>query len=313
MKSRERTVHFYDLKVISSLHGFDVAPIPMATDLALELARSRFGIGMAGKPWKDGDRHITLDDWQFNPARREHYLVVSCADPKLSDVTFKHLPTGTARMAGKEKDEAIDFSAHVILKLGSQPTEPALMLMTGGSGVSASKVATMLGKLVKAMAADPKNKPHFTRDHPSGAVNAKLKLQVKLEVAGHQSRWMQNILRTGHIEEIELITDMATEFDVDKGFHVTRQVLKVEPASDVGDISLTRLKNLLTGSETHQAHRARISFKEHTGAATESHTFHTNDLEQAFVRKDRIKFDTDILSRYSSVSLTVIDKMRSVL
>lgn len=310
MKTRERHVHFYDLRPRTAFHGSEVVPLQMTSDRALQLAHEAWGALPTAPTFRDGARQISIDAWEHSSGRGEHYLVVNCADPGLADVAFKHLRSGRARMAGKLDEEAIDASAHLLIKPPTRGAGAAVMLMTNGAGLSAAKMGTMLGRLLRsAKALHPTD---FQRDHPDAVQGKTVSVHVKFEVAGHQSRFLQQILAQGQIESMELIAEGRTALDGDREFQVTGHVVQVEAVAHERPMTLDRLRRLMTRAQPDLT-KARIRFKESAEAQTETHTFEANALERAFVRKDRITFDTDIGSRYTVVNHTVVDRLRALL
>lgn len=310
MQRRERTVSFYDLKASTNIRASKLIPVQITVKDALKIA---FEICGKTKPtFRDGKVHITLEDWDYHPRRGEYYVLFNRADPTGSDVPFKNLKTGRARMAGKTDDDGIDLSSHVIVRLPRSGVGPALLLMSGGSGLSAAKLATALTRLLRAGAKDPTFKAHFTRENPSGAAGEKIPVNNSLELVGHQSKYLQHILRTGRLEGMELISDVAQKLDSDGSFMITSKVLKVEAVQTGAKMSMSKLLAAIKGAPD-DIDRARIKFFEAGETTPQTHTFMLSDIEAAFVMKERIQFETDISPRYETVSLTVIDKMRELL
>ncbi len=265
---------------------------------------------------RSGSRLIALDDWRSSADGTEHYLVISCADPAIADPAFKHLQTGAARMAGKADEEAVDKSAHLLIQApaaNAAPNAPALMLLTAGAGVSPAKVATLLAGLVKLGSRLPAHKPLMRATHPDGVAGKTVAVRIGITAAGHQSRELATILRSGKLEGMELISESRAAWDQDPGFVVVADVLKVKAVNIHGAMTLGRLGNLFKKPNGDRYDKARIIFKETPNGKKESELFDTSDLERAFTKKDVIRFETDISSKYSKVSMTVIDKMRELL
>jgi len=138
---------------------------------------------------------------------------------------------------------------------------------------------------------------------------------TSFEAHGHQSQYLEQILKTGRLDAIELITEGHEGIDGDKGYVITSRTIKVEVVDENASRSLTRVKKLfhLDGLvKNSMPNKARVHYRESQSGTKQSHLFDTNDLEQAFTKRDYITFDTDIFSKYTQVSMTVIDKMREL-
>lgn len=309
MKTRERSVGFYELRTSSAVRTENIHVMPITARDALRLARE----SMEGKPYLTmaGPVQIALEDWQVNDSRDEQYLLFNRADPKQSDVPFKNLRTGTARMAGKTPDEGIDLSVHVAIKFYRNTPHP-LVLITGGAGLYADRIAAILSRLMRIGELRKGNEKFFRREHPSGASGKSLKISNTIELVGHQSQYLQQILKAGTLEGVELISDEVSKLDAD--FLITSKILKLSPTERAGQRTLSSLMRSFNRANTDKSiSRARVLFKEHGETKVQSHTFPLNDLDSAFVRKEHIRFDTDISARYLTVSYTVIDKMRELM
>lgn len=319
MKNRERGVNFYDLILNCKFRGLTIEPLRMEIGLGLGLAHAQFLAANSGGnvTLPAGPRKITVEDWQYHAQRNEHYLVLSCADPDLSDVSFKDMNTGSSRMAGKAAHEAIDKSCHVLIKPGPDKTGPATMLQTSNSGVTPERICAALARQLKAASAQPQYAHHFERNHPDGVAGHKLKLLTSFDHRGHQSQYLQQILQSGRLEGVELISEQHEGIDDEKGYVVTSRMVKLDVVDAEAARSMTRLKNLFKRKALMPAgpppNKAKVYFRESESGQKKSQMFETNDLEQAFSKREIITFDTDISTKYTQVSMTVIDKMRQLL
>lgn len=280
MKNRERAVNFYDLQLRCRFKGLDTKPLPMETGFGLRLAHEayRSNPSASAQLFSSGQRHITLEDWQFDELRGEHYLVMSCADAELSDVAFKDLRNGKSRMAGKAAHEAVDKSCHLLIRPAAVPSQAALMLQTSGSGVSPDRIASTLSRLLRSASELAANRAHFERSHPSGAEGQKLKLLTTFETSGHQSKSLEQILRTGFIESVELITEAADGIDDADGFQISSKTIRVDVVDSNAGRSMNRFVGLLRAFRREHPNKARVHFKESANGPKKSQLLETNDL-----------------------------------
>jgi hypothetical protein len=322
MKSRERAVNFYDLNLNASLLGnqkVKFKPHPPNIRRALKIIQENYFLQRAaGNIVSSGHKTagIVLEDWVYHAERDEHYLVISHADPKLSDVAFKDPVSGKSRMAGKQPQEAIDRCCHIILKPEQGIVSRSLMLQTSDSGVRPAIVAAFLGKLLKLSSDDPACSDLFQVHCPSGEANKKVKLGLSFEHSGHMSTTLQDVLVKGTIEGVELITDCHAGFDGAEGFEAIAHILKVDVTNETAAKSQGLLYKLLKSVNpitNELPSRAKVFFKEGAGADKRSQVFTAEDLDKAFTKREEIRFDTDIMPIYSAVSMGIIDKMRSVM
>lgn len=309
MKEKERGVSYYDLFIESRLHGeADKHPRPVLVGTALQLANLKwrpgpFSLGAAAVK-------VTLADWRTAPGRRDHYLVINRADASLPDIPLRHLDNGATRMAGKDRREGIDFTCHILIREHADPARPALMLMTNGSSLTADKVCNVLGALFRQARWDDAHIDHFRRAHPSGAAGKTASLNSHFAVGGHQNATLTTLLNGGRLDGVELISETQQQLDAASTLGVTSVQYTLEQVRPgrVGVASIMRAISEIRGRGTDLT-KARVRYRPPGRDKPESHTFDIGALEQAFVRKETIRFEDPIAARYERVEMRVVDRL----
>lgn len=312
MDPRERTVSFFDLRVESKFRSSDAepAPVPMIDALDIAHAMWRTQHPVLGK----GKVQIALDDWVIDG--RDQCLVFNRADASLEDIPLKDLQTRKRRMAGKTVNEGIDLTAHVLIRLGRAKHSAATLLMTGGSNLQSAKISTFLGLLFRAAKAIPKYKEHFRRPHPSGEKDAFLPLHSKFRLDGHESQLLEDILRKGQLSGVQLIADASDDLDTERTFVVTEKILSLDLKTPGSPLSVRKMREAIRSASTilgDGVDRARLSYRPPGHKHSQTQTIPVAELEQAFVRKDRIRFDFPIQPLYEHVQPHIMDKLRRLL
>lgn len=314
MDKKERVVSFYDLRFFSRMHGDETEIATLTISEALAIARSMWQVNNL----EIGRRaiQIALDDWVYSQKHEEHHLVINRADASLDDIPLKDRKTKRRRMAGKTLDEGIDLTAHILIKLPKQPDQAAQLLMTGGSSLASADVSRYLNALFRQAKSVQKHEGLFRREHASGEKGRTISMTNHFALVAHPSASIMEILRKGQLEGLELIALSDSKLDSEKTFQVTHKALKLELVRPGSPLSLRAVKDVIKAAGRalggDEPDVLRLTYKP-DGQKPQTATLPINDLEQVFVKKDRIKFADGILPNYVKVVPEVIDKLRQLL
>ena len=314
MDKNERVVSFYDLRFFSRMHGDEtqIANLPIAEALALTRTMWEADHLEMGKK----AIQITLDDWVYSARHQEHHLVFNRADASMDDIPLKDRKTKKRRMAGKTIDEGIDLTAHILIKLPKKVDENASLLMTGGSSLASADIGRYLGLLFRQAKRTGRHEKLFRREHPGGELGRTIALTPHFALEAHPSVTITEILRKGQLEGVELVALSDSKFDSEKTFTVTQKALKLEIVQPGKSMLLKTFRAAIAGAAKalggDEPDVARLTYKPE-GEKSQTTSLPIDDLEQVFVKKDRIKFEQPILPMYEKVVPIVIDKLRLLL
>jgi hypothetical protein len=310
LEKRETVVSYLDLRIKSTFRAnIEGEPTPMPVELGLSAARAVAGQLPFIRP---GTRQvqIALTDWVVDAKRREHYLLFNRADASLPDIPLRHFRTGESRWAGKELEEGIDLSSHVLIRLPRDQTKPALTMLTGGSSLRTEDIPRMLNRLLKEAERLDSYSGLFLRDHPNGS-SERVRLHSKFEVDAHPSADLSLLLRGGALTGIDLISDGDEELDEEHRLMITETEFKVVPTQPGASLTLTVLKNAI-GKAPAKIDRVRVHYKQGEDA-TKAKLLLMQNLEAAFARKVTMRTAFAITPRYERVSMEMVDSMRTQL
>ncbi len=313
MKPQQRTIHFYDL----TLSSYTRAKLKNPSCCAIADILSRI------KPKGQEtlvSKHVSLEisDWKYDAKNKQYYALLNRADSSVSDVAFKDFTTKKRRAGGKSKTEGIEYSCHVIIK-PSADRRKALMLMTMGSGVTYQAIEKFLRDITWQLKSNKSNKDLFYFPHPTGldkdgnpevyAVN------YKYETHGHMSALLDDVLRQGTFQGMELVADKLSDFDSSGNLHIEEQSIYVV-ASNAKTITGAFIKNSVSrfkkSSDGSDYKLARISYKAPDGA-TKTNTFDINNLDAAFTRKENVDLAIEVDGQQTSLNETILSAMRKLL
>lgn len=313
MDKYERVVSFYDLRFFSKIYGqkdqLALIPIEDALKIAHEMWRS--DPLTRGR----GSIQVTLDDWKQSPTQGEHHIVINRADASMEDIPLKDTKTKVRRMAGKTIDEGIDLTAHILIKLTAAGQYTATLLMTGGSSLPSAEVGNYLSLLFRQAKKSAKYKHHFSRPHASGEAGKSISVTHHFELNSHPSVSLQEILKRGELQGLEVISIAHSALDAEKKFTIAQKSVKLNLVNP-GEPMLVSIFKKAIGSAGRELGdkptHAKLTYRP-DGQQAQTTTLPVNDLEQVFVKKERIKFAHPILPMYETVSKAVIDKLRGLL
>lgn len=313
MDLRSRTVHYYEVTMSSWTRTKGINN-PSCCDLRDFLSRiSSDAEGLDPR----GNRGIGLElaKWRHDTRNGVFWALINRADANVSDITFKNLQTGRRRKGQKQREEGIEYSAHLLISPRDNGRE-ALVIMTMGSGASMNTVHKMLTELDRHIFKTDANQDlnHFT--HPSGermenGDPKKYKVNYNFSVTAHKGEILEEALRTGKFSFMELVAHESKKFDAGGNLEVTRQTILVKP-SPLKTITAAKLMGALRGhlkkTPGHRYKDVKVHYKTVAGKDA-SATLSVNDLDAAFTKKDAIYFDTDVEDQQIDFSPTIMTKM----
>lgn len=305
MKRRELPVSFYEISVKASFHGEPQAePVPPPVMDLLRLCHAA-----KRTPKTDGAVRLSLEDWTKHH-NGQHSILINRADKDRTDIALVHYPTGNRRRAGKTVDDGLEFSTHILVSPFAKDESRAMVLATGGAGISRDQLQRILNQVLLEVRKDDAHAEYFKRAHPSGETGKFLKLICHFELLAHQSRLFTDILNLGYLNEVELIENENTKLDqhfIQKA-HTVRLMVSQEGTS----LTLNMLKRAI-GASGVKPNQLLVRFKDPDLGGMATKTIEANDLESALTKRDAIKFDSDISPCYTALNMEIITKLRQLL
>lgn len=319
MKLRERTVHVYDVIVSSHATGRKEIPNPNCASIVDLLSRVSKNISKHKNLVNKGTEIVEICDWRHDSINNRFEILINRADRNVSDITFKHFETRTARKAGKKDIEGIECSSHVVIA-PSKNLLIATLLLTVGSGVTISRIETMLNVLVRELRTSGKHKDIFTFAHPSGEKDEKNKakkysVRYRFNCVAQQSILLTEALKNGHFVSMDLISHNYENFDSGGNLQIQEQILNIKPT----------IKNKVTANSIMNAVRSFVRLPQgkaynelrvrYTNSAgrQQSAALQVNNLDAAFTRREVIELDQDVQEQQTVIDKTIIDAMIKLL
>lgn len=308
MKSRERKVAFYELEVETTSADKSIGSPPRIKPIVLlgmiYKGMKNNGCNLAGA---DDDEH-DVKEIDFNIEKREICILVNRADRSLSDPVFRNLKTRKNRHAGKLTDEAVDTSTYVVIKvMDSRPDYP-VMMMTGGAGVYPEFIVGRFNKILKSVSSDPINRDKFNYPCPSGLTDKKYKVNHKFKWLAQKSEMLNEIFRGGRLIGVELVNHQAEGLDGDNGYIVDSESVHLKFCGNSTSMNkFMEIINIVKSKKKLDFDQARIRFND--GNVDRNQTIDLTEIKTAFIRRERIVFDTDLSSCDLSINKVIVDKM----
>lgn len=310
MNSRERTVHHYELEIRSYVTGKSKINSPSCSNL-IDIFNAIDLMGPLGATL--GTNHaksLTLADWRFDKRNSVCYFLLNLNDITKSDVAFRDRNTKSIRMAGKKPHEGIETSSYVAMRF-DQNNRTAKIVMTMGASITIDYVAKMIRALIDAVKKTNKFKHLFEFLHPSGTVvngvPQTYSVQYAIEWMVEKSEYLNQVLTSGTLEGVELIHEGTHKFDSNGNFMRERTAIEIKPTKHV---TLAELKAAIKEymSNGNKIESAKIIFKDASGE-TKTTSMAINALNDAFVKKTRISFKTDVTDQDAKFSNTILNPL----
>lgn len=317
---RKRTVHFYDIRMLSTTAA-DVNN-PSTCGIAAMLAS--FGKLASSKtiPFLirgTKDIQVWLSAWRYDRVTNCYELLINKANADLSDIALRDLKTSNLRKANKTRTEGIEVSAHVMIR-PNVDDQSAAVLLTMGAGVSHGDVEVLIRRMVKAVFSEPSNSKLFFFDVPSGAKGAdgqplQYKVRYSFATYAHKGQTLDTALRGGSFESMELVAFEHTDFDVGGNLKIKERAIRIDatlPGAQTGSSVRNAIRYFQSNPDGALFNKLRIHYKTAAGGST-SAILDTNDLDAAFTLKEHINFDTDVESQHTVLNDTIVSKMKPLL
>lgn len=308
MKKRELKIAFYQL--ISSIHtrSQDV-PRPMGANMATLLATlyDAFSKKQVLKlEVNRGTSILEMADIKYDKANKEYQVLLNFCDSDLADYRLKSVKTRKSKGSGKTDDEGIDKSTHILIKVTS--TNQAAVIATQDAGISMTKLEKFFGIALRTLSKDPAYAAVFQQPHPNGVAGETYNVRYVFECKGQLDTTLQDALNGGSLNLVQLVKhEGGQQFDAQGKLKKKATVLQLQPEIRKG-FSVAGLEIALRerppGYDT-----VVVDFTDDEGNPGRT-TLQVGAMEQAFTRRERIKFDTDLVQSYTSISPTIIARMR---
>lgn len=314
MNSRERVVHHYELELRSYVPGATKIKSPSCREF-IEIFDAIDKINPIGAILGSSNyRSLTIADWRFNKANRTLFVLLNQNDLSKSDVAFRDRANKTVRMAGKLPTEGIETSSYIALKFNHN-NRIASLVMTMGAGITIDHVVKLFRALIDKLRQNGASQPIFEFPHPSGAIVKGVlqtySVQYAIEWSVEKSEYLNKVLTLGTLEGVELIHDGSYNFDSAGNFVRERTAVTIKPTKSV---SLKELKNAIDDfkRQGNSVESAKIFFRDPNGES-KSTSLPVNGLTDAFVKKTRLTFVTDVTDQDAKFSKTILDPLSNLL
>jgi hypothetical protein len=315
VKKTERTVSYYDLKMVATSVGHP-QPTPLTAKNACVL------IGNLSAQERQLDRKGSKQIFGISDCRiseLEATFLFYRSDKDLADPIFRNHQSRTRREINKDDDEGHDFSAHVVIRFADDPIVPAKLYLENSQGLGASRIAVILRQLLRRT-----RKTNVHLFHQNALNNAldtqgapiKHRVDHDFEIRGVVSADFAEDLNRGVLTDIELISDQRTmeEFDTERYFVETKSAihLKVNPEYDKLVDRLQQLTRILRLKKDDFSN-AKIRFKSASGAEQNVKWDALSGFEERYVRKELLKrFAVPLKSSYDLFHRELLERIRGL-
>lgn len=314
MNSRERVVHHYELEIRSYVTGATTIKNPSCKDfidIFEEIDKLKpIGATLGAKHF----RSLTIADWDFDKSKRTLFVLLNQNDINKSDVAFRDRNKKTVRMAGKLPTEGIETSSYIGMRFDNN-NRTASLVMTMGAGITIDNVVKLFRSLIEKLKISGLYKSLFEFPHPSGAVvkgvQQKYSVQYAIEWSVEKSEYLNAVLASGTLEGVELIHNGSYNFDSAGNFVRERTAITIKPTKTV---TVGEIKRAIDDykKKGNSVESAKIYFKDANGDS-KSTSLPVNGLSDAFVKKTRLIFQTDVTDQDAKFSSTILNPLSNLI
>jgi hypothetical protein len=302
LKPRELPVAYFDLKVTAKFRKSDINPIPPEPMGLLKLCSTADMTAL-----EHGSIRKTLVEWRIQ--RGQHVLLVNRADRDRTDIAFVNFPSGQRRMAGKQPEDGIEQSCHILIVPPNSSRVMPLVLATGNAGMSRDQITQLLNTMLKRVAENPNNAEYFKRPHPNGEYGREATLKCSFELLPHPSLLLTDVLARGLLNEVEMVAHQVE--GIDQYFVQKTQSITIGLVNQGASLRVAQLRNALSLAKI-KPDQLVLRFKDPDSGKPVAKTIALNDLEHAMTKRDVIQFDADLSPRYDQISIDILRKLQEL-
>ena len=266
--------------------------------------------------YSKGDRLMWCDN--LTEVNQYHRLILQVGDRNVTGMSFLNFGDLTTRDIEKEEKEGSHYASHILIRKDPDANGRNLILIEKVPGIYLSSI-----------------KDHFTwacnhdnykktADDEEGQIKT---FRLHLDVLGHQSKTIREALRTGVLQDIELIRHDENYPDgldedpiVQEVAHEARFKVKRRVSEDQARTVFEKARNFVPSFRSVQSASADntqmfVRIKAGNGQIKRTEVNYDSDdiLEQAFVQNEFVTdFDQPLTQRYTDFRGDMIQKMLEI-
>lgn len=318
MKTDERTVHFYDLKMRSYSRSEGITN-PACANIrdVLEVIYNRYqliGTELVNRPTLT----VEVADASFDSSTGILCLLINKADGDRSDITFKDFGSKARRKGNKQKSEGVESSSHVVIRPNPDGVS-ALALMTMGSGVSSSAIEKILGIALAEIKNDPLAASIFRFKNPSGeernGIPVTYGVRYAFDCLGFKGTVLDEALSKGVFESMQLVAHGRQKFDAGGNLQIDEFSLAVKaviPEVVTGAAIKNAFRHFMRNKPLHEYDQLRIRYRKQDGESAVA-SLEASNLDAAFTKREKIKLAVGLDEQQLKFSNDIIEKMHRLL
>lgn len=318
MKINSRTVHFFDLEVMTLSLDKDI-PLPPQINLN-QLLPALVPCLRPGMEIQCGNTPIELTKFEWNATTEELVLLLNKPDPDRSDVAYRKRNSKTRRLGNKTPDEDIEVSSHVLIKIQGTSNR-ASMLLTIGAGIAPAKIVDLLNSTYTKAKNTASVKRIRNIPLPTSVLG--INGQVKTYEVNHRFKFnampngmLSDIIRTGKIVGLNLISNGSEAFDSTTRVKVDRIAMHIDLQSEsVGIPFIRKILDIAKTRRQFNTDQVRIEYTDQSDGNSEvkQKTFNASRLEEAFTRSEAITLENPHFDHQTDISVEIVEKIRALI
>ena len=313
MKKTERLVFCYDISVVAKPESAKPITVKDSIDLIRKIPKEK----------RTMDEQKRKEYFYISDIKQDNNIycfLLNKSDRDISTPIFSDPLQQQRREVKKFENEGQDFSSHIMIKLSTKETNPALMLVEYCHGFGG---ITMIKKLLNHLLSQTKeeNKNIFTQNHPDGSLNddgtqKKREVSFSFDIIGHISDQLKADLEKGELKNIELITEqnLKEDFDEEERFEEQKTTVTIRPKKgSLGGGVCDKIMRMISNKKS-KYERAKIRFNSPEGKEHVVDVMTADTSTTLYVKKNKISnFESDLLSSYDKIYDPIFLRMKEII
>ena len=311
LPSDHRLIAVGQFKLRNRKNSPDNAPEFAVADL-INVLKDRIANKTMHRSYKKNSRLMWCSD--HDEDNHYHQLMLEVGDKNVTGLSFLHFRNYNTRKIDKDEEEGIHYASHVLIKKLPDSSGQNLILVEKVPGIFLSSVQEHFSWAFNQEA-------YYKR--VAGDGNRTIPCRPICEILGHQSMTIREALRSGVLQDVELVAQEESHDDgldedpiVKEVVHEARFKVKRSVSEDQARKIFSEARSFIPnlGRRTSAA-RMFLRIKTANGQIkrTEVHNNDKEILEQTFIQHNIVTdFDQPLPQRYENFCDDLLKKMKEI-
>lgn len=268
MKSFERTVKYYDLNIEAHVE-IEKEQKKLRSPHSLEKILMEIKKHEAYKDIsiKSYSKYLTIKDMEIDTIEKKASFLFDLIDKEEADTVVRNIETKKSKIKAVKSDlDGNAYSAHLCINL-SKKQDGYLFVIEKAPNISIRRVQILLNRVINNLNKKKSPVTIYKHKETTKKETKNLTIKYKFNINGHPSDELENLLKSGKIKSLELVSNI-TEKKYWDDYNKTIEkfeIIKLGIQQSLGDKPLEVIKSICAKAKKEKKDRLKIRHEDITG------------------------------------------------